>query len=649
MGKVILANVDPSEVRVAVLEDDVLTGILIERGEPLAGNIYKGRVASVLPGMEAAFVDIGLGRNAFLHVADIRSHQIAPLRGQDGEEELEDPIGRGSIAERLRVGQEIVVQVTKEPRGTKGARATTYVALPAHYLVLMPTVTGVGVSRRIENEQERKRLRAIADRLRPEGMGLIVRTAAEGMDERDLADDVRFLLQLWAKVTERARTSRAPALLYQDLGLIRRVVRDLFTGEVSQFIVDSRREFELIRDLVGSFAPDLRERTQLYEGRQPIFEAYGVEREIERALHRKVWLKSGGYVVFDRTEAATVIDVNTGKYVGKTDLASTIFKTNLEAVDEIVRQIRLRDIGGIILIDFIDMDNEKHRRRVLAALHEAVRADRTKIHVIDLTGLGLVEITRKRVYQDLEELMRIPCPYCEGRGRVLSPESTAARVRRELARLAGTSRASYLAVQVHPEVAALLDNDTHWRDTLARESGKTILIRPQPGLHLDRMSILQADSAEMAERELASVRQNGSKGDAIWLDPVRGEVLDLPDEDAGGSWMAADAAAHRQRGVLARVREWIGTLLAPRPRTSALGDAGGSEVAKPSAVPASPGPVARANHSRSQGQGPGLGVGPTGAGTNARTQDARDRSAGLRREPERREPERRESERRRAR
>lgn len=365
MSREILANVDPFEVRVAVLEDDVLTGILIERGEPLAGNIYKGRVASVLPGMEAAFVDIGLGRNAFLHVADIRSHQIAPLRGQDGEEELEDPIGRGSIAERLRVGQEIVVQVTKEPRGTKGARATTYVALPAHYLVLMPTVTGVGVSRRIENDQERKRLRAIADRLRPEGMGLIVRTAAEGMDERDLADDVRFLLQLWTKVTERARASRAPALLYQDLGLIRRVVRDLFTGEVSRFIVDSRREFELIRDLVGSFAPDLRERIQLYEGRQPIFEAYGVEREIERALHRKVWLKSGGYIVFDRTEAATVIDVNTGKYVGKTDLASTIFKTNLEAVDEIVRQIRLRDIGGIILIDFIDMDNEKHRRRVL--------------------------------------------------------------------------------------------------------------------------------------------------------------------------------------------------------------------------------------------------------------------------------------------
>ena len=567
MSKVIVANVEPFEVRVAVVEDDTLTGILIERGKPLAGNIYKGRVASVLPGMEAAFVDIGLDRNAFLHVADIRSHQIAPLQGQNGDEELEDRIGRGSIAERLRVGQEILLQVTKEPRGTKGARATTYVALPAHYLVLMPTVTGVGVSRRIEDEQERKRLRAIAERLRPEGMGLIVRTAAEGVSERDLADDVRFLLQLWSKVTERARAGRAPALLYQDLGLIRRVVRDLFTGDVDRFVVDSRREFDQIRDLVGSFAPELRERTQLYEGAQPIFDAYGVEREIERALHRKVWLKSGGYVVFDRTEAATVIDVNTGKYVGKTDLASTIFKTNLEAADEIVRQIRLRDIGGIILIDFIDMDNEKHRRRVLAALHEAVRADRTKIHVIDLTGLGLVEITRKRVYQDLEELMRIPCPYCEGRGRVLSPESTAARARRELRRLAGTSRARSLVVQVHPDVAALLDEDTLWRDTLARESGKTILIRAQSGIHLDRMSILQTDAVEALEREPVSGRPNGDQGEAIWLDPVRGEVLDLPDEDAAESWRDAEASP-RQKGVLARVRDWIGTHFAARPRAA---------------------------------------------------------------------------------
>ncbi len=550
MRKELLANIESYEVRVAVLEDGVLTGIMFERGEPLAGNIYKGRVASVLPGMEAAFVDIGLGRNAFLHVADIRSSRI-------GGEELEDQIGRGPIAERLRVGQEILVQVTKEPRGTKGARATTYVALPAHYLVLMPTVTGVGVSRRIENEHERTRLRAIAERLRPEGMGLIVRTAAEGVEESDLADDVRFLLQLWGKVTERARSSRAPAVLYQDLGLIRRVVRDLFTGQVDRFVVDSPREFERIRELVGSFAPDLRERVHLHTGPEPLFDAYGVEREIERALHRKVWLRSGGYVVFDRTEAATVIDVNTGKFVGKTDLASTILKTNLEAAQEIARQIRLRDIGGIILIDFIDMDVEKHQRRVLAAVQEAVQADRTKIHVIDLTGLGLVEITRKRVYQDLEELMRIPCPYCEGRGRVLSPQSTAVRVRRELDRLAATSHARCLVAEVHPEVAAVLDEDPAWREALARESGKTILIHPQPGMYLDRMSVVQADSAEAARREAGAARSNGDRRQTFWLDPVRGDVLDLPDDEALDA-RPAPGVPRSGSGMLRRAWAWIG-------------------------------------------------------------------------------------------
>jgi len=526
MVKEILANVDPFEVRVAVLEDGVLVGIMLERGEPLAGNVYKGRVSSVLPGMEAAFVDIGLGRNAFLHVQDVRSNRIEPFRGQGGEE-LEDQIGRGPIAERLRVGQEILVQVTKEPRGTKGARATTYVALPGHYLVLMPTVTGIGVSRRIGNEPERKRLRAIAERLRPEGMGLIVRTAAEGIEERDLADDVRFLLQVWAQVTERAAASRAPAVLYQDFGLIRRVVRDLFTGDVDRFVVDSPRDFERVQEFVGGFAPELRARVQLHAGPEPIFDANGIEREIERALHRKVWLRSGGYLVFDRTEAATVIDVNTGKYVGKTDLASTILKTNLEAAAELARQIRLRDIGGIILVDFIDMDSDKHRARVLAALNEAVRADRTKVHVLDLTALGLVEITRKRVYQDLEELMRMPCPYCEGRGRVLSPQSAAVRARRELRRAVATTRATVVVAQVHPDVAALLQEDAAWLQALGAQAGVTILVRARPGMHLDRIAIAHGDAAA-AE---VNGQPDGKHAQGFWLDPIHGEGMDLPEED----------------------------------------------------------------------------------------------------------------------
>ncbi|MDR7463119.1 MAG: Rne/Rng family ribonuclease, partial [Armatimonadota bacterium] len=422
MGREIFANVEPYETRVAVTEDGTLVNIFVERGEPLAGNIYKGKVVNVLPGMEAAFVDIGLERNAFLHVADIRSQRLAG-------EELDESFGRGAIADRLRPGQEILVQVTKEPMGSKGARVTTYIALPAHYLVLMPTVNYVGVSRRIEAEAERKRLRQIAEAIKPEKMGVIVRTAAEGVSEKELKADVDFLLSVWNRVTERARNGRAPVLIYQDVRLIRRVVRDLLTEDVQRFVVDSPEEYGRILDLLSSFAPALKSRVVLYKGEEPIFEHFGVEKELERALRRKVWLRSGGYIVIDRTEALTVIDVNTGKYVGKTDLASTIFKTNLEAVEEIVRQIVLRDIGGIILVDFIDMENERHRKRVLQALEEAVRRDRAKIHIIDLTQLGLVEITRKRVHQDLEEVMRIPCPYCEGRGRVLSPETMSLRAR----------------------------------------------------------------------------------------------------------------------------------------------------------------------------------------------------------------------------
>mgnify|MGYP001374709446 CR=1 FL=1 len=561
MAKEIIANVEPFEARVAVIEDGVVVGLLIERGEPLAGNIYKGRVASVLPGMEAAFVDIGLDRNAFLHLSDIRTRRVTAF---GATEEIEDQIGQGAaIAERVRVGQEILLQVTKEPRGSKGARATTYVALPGHYLVLTPTVPGIGVSRKIEDEQERRRLRAIADRLRPEGMGLIVRTAAEGVTEADLADDVRFLLQLWNSVAARARDARAPALLYQDLGLIRRVVRDLFTGEVERFLLDSPDEWRRVRDLIGAFAPELAARVQLHDGPAPIFEAHHVEREIERALHRKVWLKSGGYVVFDRTEAATVIDVNTGKYVGKTDLATTILKTNIEAAREIARQIRLRDVGGIILIDFIDMESLAHRRAVLDALGEAVRADRTKIHIIDLTGLGLVEMTRKRVYQDLEELMRIPCPYCEGRGRVLSPRSIATRARRELRRLAQTARAAYVVAEVHPEVAALLDEDAAWRQALEQATGKRVLVLPRPGIHLDRAVVRQADTPEAAERQAA---QGDGAGQSIWLDPVRGEPLHVPDDETVDARMLRPMVEAPRPGALARLWDWLrGRRPAPAP------------------------------------------------------------------------------------
>jgi ribonuclease G len=548
MAREIIANIDSAETRVAVMEDGVLVNLFVERSEPVAGNVYKARVNNVLPGMEAAFVDIGLERNAFLHVADIRSQ---PLEG----EEIEDWASRGAIAERLRPGQEILVQVTKEPMGSKGARVTTYIALPAHYLVLMPTVNYVGVSRRISADVERKRLRQIADRIRPEGMGIIVRTAAEGVDEKVLVDDVAFLKQMWHRVMERARTSRAPALVYQDLRLIRRVVRDLFTEDVERFIVDSPEEHGRVADLLGSFAPQLRDRLTLHRD-EPVFEKYGVEREIDRALRRRVWLKSGGYLVVDRTEALTVIDVNTGKYVGKTDLASTILKNNLEAVGEIARQITLRDIGGIILVDFIDMEKEDHRKTVMAALDDAVRRDRAKLHVIDLTSLGLVEITRKRVYQDLEEIMRIPCPYCEGRGRVLSPETMAMRVRREVRRLSRESKSRAVLVEVHPQVAgALLKDGAGWVRALEEASRKILRIKGREGLHLERLNVAEAAT----EAELDAAAASGARRMQYWMDREPGEVRSLAEPDpvyemalATVEAVAAGEAAPRE-GLMGRV------------------------------------------------------------------------------------------------
>jgi len=547
MAKEIIANVEPFETRVAVLDDGKLINLFIERGEPLAGNIYKGRVANVLPGMEAAFVDIGLERNAFLHVGDIRSQRLAG-------EEVEESFGRGAIAERLRAGQEILVQVTKEPMGSKGARVTTYVALPAYYLVLMPTVNYVGVSRRIENEQERRRLRQLADRVRPKGMGVIVRTAAEGATEKELADDIQFLLQIWNRVEERSRASKAPALAYQDLRLIRRVVRDQFTDEVTQFLIDSPEEFRRVQDLLNSFASKLKSRVQLYREAEPIFEHTGVEKEIEKALHRKIWLKSGGYIVIDRTEALTVIDVNTGKFVGKTDLATTIFRTNMEAVGEIVRQITLRDIGGIILADFIDMENEGHRKQVLAALHEAARRDRSKFHIIDLTQLGLVEITRKRVHQDLEEVMRMPCPYCEGRGRVLSVETMGLRVRREIRRALANAREAAVLVDLHPDVAAFLSREGEgWIRQLEQQTGRRLRVRAREGMHIERLRIVEGPSLDALER--APVREE--RGEHVhWLDYGPPEVVTVGEEDEEQE--LAMASAGRSRPWMTKLRRLLG-------------------------------------------------------------------------------------------
>jgi len=430
MLKQIIVSEDEYEDRVALLEDNELTEIFSERKESdyILGHVYKGRVNSVLPGMQVAFVDIGLPRNAFLHISDV--HREFNEFGEWSQQEESNPKSktarkgtRHSINDLLKKGQEILVQIDKESIGTKGPRVTAYVTLPGRYLVLMPTVENIGVSRKIEDEAERRRLKELVLKLRKENNGYIVRTAAEGKSESEFIAEMNFLTKHWEQISRRAESLSAPALVQDDLGLIFRVLRDIFTKEVSEFVIDSKDEYHKVMDYLDSTLPNLKSRVKLYEEREPIFETYGVEKAIRRALRRKIWLKCGGYIIIEQTEAMISVDVNTGKYVGKQDPDDTILKANLEAVKEITRQIRLRDIGGIIVIDFIDMDNENHRKMVFRELKEALKRDRSKTNILAFTELGLVEMTRQRTKPSLTKMLCQPCPYCNGYGSILSEET----------------------------------------------------------------------------------------------------------------------------------------------------------------------------------------------------------------------------------
>ncbi len=501
MTKEILVSAEDEETRVAIVEEGVLTEYFLERPlqQRVVGNVYKGRVDNVLPGMEAAFVNIGLERNAFLYVDDVVEQQATD------EDDVPEHVRNESIKDLLKVGQEIIVQVAKEAIGNKGARVTTNITLPGRFLVLMPTVDYVGVSRRIEEEEERERLRQLAEKIRPRNMGLIVRTVAQGKSERELAGDMRFLLKLWQKILHKGRSASAPGLLHRDLGLVSRVVRDFFTEDVDRLLVDSRHEYERIIDLLDYVSPGLEDRVHYYDRREsPLFDLYGLEAEIEKTLQRKVWLKIGGYLVIDQTEALTVIDVNTGKYVGTTTLENTVYKTNIEAAREIARQLRLRDIGGIIIVDFIDMDRFEHRAEVVRVLEEELKRDRTKAHVLGLTQLGLVEITRKKVRQGLDEVMQKQCPYCHGRGRVLSEETMAARIRREIKRILRNTSSEAVLIEVNPAVAALLIGAGGSNlKKLEKETGKSIYVKGANDCHIEGMNLrARGARAEVEKRAL---------------------------------------------------------------------------------------------------------------------------------------------------
>jgi ribonuclease G len=443
-AKQILVSAEPNELKVAVLEQGRLCEIYVERKgrRPLAGNIYKGKVENVLPGMEAAFVDIGLEKNGFLYVEEVMVH--------------EDPDKRPKkITQMLRSGQEILVQIVKDPMGTKGARLTTQLSIPGRFMVYVPGGDGVGVSRRLSDE-ERQRLRLLCRELNIKGAGLIVRTAAEGVTKKELLNDVKFLEKMWQTVQGRNKSAKAPALLYSEAEVSLRVIRDIFNDSYERVLVDSQKEYDKIRSFIKKTSPKLAERVEMYQGSKPLMETYGVDEEIKLALLRRVELPSGGYLIIEHTEALTIIDVNTGRYVGRTRLEDTIVKTNIEACKEVVRQLRLRDIGGIIIIDFIDMARPRNRQQVLDTLGEELETDRTKTYIVELSPLGLVEMTRQNVTEGLRGILTKTCPTCNGEGVIISEESMAFDIERRLRRLAETSPNEAFLVEVHPKVAAML-------------------------------------------------------------------------------------------------------------------------------------------------------------------------------------------------
>jgi ribonuclease G len=443
-SKQILVSAEPNELKVAVLEQGRLCEIYVERKgrRPLAGNIYKGKVENVLPGMEAAFVDIGLEKNGFLYVEEVMVH--------------EDPDKRPKkITQMLRSGQEILVQIVKDPMGTKGARLTTSLSIPGRFMVYVPGGDGAGVSRRLPDE-ERQRLRQLCKELKIKGAGLIVRTAAEGVTKKELLNDVKFLEKMWQTVQGRDKGSKAPAMLYSEAEVSLKVIRDIFNDSFERILVDSQKEYDKIRSFIKKTSPKLAERVEMYQGSKPLMETYGVDAEIKQALLRRVDLPSGGYLIIEFTEALTIIDVNTGRYVGRTRLEDTIVKTNIEACKEVVRQLRLRDIGGIIIIDFIDMARLRNRQQVLDTLGKELETDRTKTYIVELSPLGLVEMTRQNVTDGLRGILTKTCPTCNGEGVIVSEESMAFDIERRLRRLAETSSNEAFLVEVHPKVAAML-------------------------------------------------------------------------------------------------------------------------------------------------------------------------------------------------
>lgn len=523
MNKEMIVSSNGHQTMVAIMEDDLVTEVFVERERQkgAVGNIYKGRVSKVLPGMQSAFVDIGLERDGFLYVSDVVDtlEQFERLEAGDGEEEGEgeaaaekEPRGgkveeaegdeeskreAPKIEDLLRAGQEIIVQVVKEPLGTKGARLTSHATIAGRFLVFMPTVDHVGVSRKIESREERARLRSIVREYREtRGFtgGVIVRTAAAGRPREDLFSDLDYFNGIWTDVRRKVETSRAPAIIYREQGLVAKLLRDLLSEDYSAIRIDNEEEYVRVGELVERIMPSLAPRVKLYSKDFPIFEEYGVQAEIDKALRSKVWLKSGGHIVINQTEALVAIDVNTGRYVGKKNgrLEDTIVKTNLEAVREIVRQIRLRDLGGIIVLDFIDMEEKKNRQKVFQAVEQELKKDRSPSKAVQVSDFGLIIITRKRVKQSLERVMTEPCPYCSGSGVIKSSATICYEILDEVRKVVPELNGQGLMLRVNPDIArALREEESAVLSDIETALGRRKLtLKPDAHLHHEQFDVM---------------------------------------------------------------------------------------------------------------------------------------------------------------
>ncbi len=506
MSTEILINSRQYEIRIALVENGSLAEFHLQRPteKGLIGNIYRGKVVRVLPGMQAAFVNIGLERTGFLYVDDVcisqnqlDSHMLGSENSISNscvpllpENDLRRTKGM-NIEDLLTEGQDILVQVSKDPIGTKGARLTCHITLPGRNLVFIPLTDHIGISRKIVDEEVRHDLRTLIEKLRPLGTGFIVRTVAENANSEELEADMEFLMLLWDEIQDLATVSPIPSLVYEDLDITSRSVRDLFTNDVDSLIIDEKAAYEKLLRFVLTFAPQLQEKIIFYQEDTPLFEAHGIETQINRAIEKKVWLHSGGHIIIESTEALSVIDVNTGKFVGKNNLNETIFKTNIEAAKEIASQLRLRNIGGIIIIDFIDMEDEDNREELFCYFKEAVKKDKSRINILKLSEFGLVQMTRKRSSESLTQLMYEPCHYCAGEGILKSRRTICYDIFRKISRNAYRTGGDTITIRTHPRIAdMLLKEEKNTTLQLEADTGKSLHILPIKDIHIEKYDII---------------------------------------------------------------------------------------------------------------------------------------------------------------